>query len=315
MEKNTVKVEGLWFSHEMIVIKAEHKLFRVPAGILSARSSVFSDMMAFPQPLDEERIDGTPVLLVQDTADGFDAFLRAVYDTSFFMPAPAPVDLFTALSILRLSHKYDIQHLHRRALDHLVVDGWYHQTYDDFRADNPDVHLRVIAQSSPINALSVISAATEVNALWFLPYAYYCASTFSCNTLLAASTTETQPYVQRCLLSHAALLRATVSANQFLATRCRKEMCRDLLECRLSDFFASVIAGSCPNPLADSVVDLKVEGICDSCYENAVIQQHEAVCTFWEDLPQLYGLPSWADLHLMKCVAMGPEDDVTGEGT
>ncbi|KAK7016690.1 hypothetical protein R3P38DRAFT_3202964 [Favolaschia claudopus] len=123
------------------------------------------------------------------------------------MPAPAPVDLRTAPSILCLSHKYDVH--------------------------NPDVHLRPIAPSSPINALSVIAAATEVDASWLLPYAYYCAPTFSRDALLAASTADTMPYVQTCLLSHASILRATISANQLLASKCSKEVCRDAHVSRL----------------------------------------------------------------------------------
>jgi hypothetical protein len=67
----------------MIVIRAENKIFHVFGGILAARSIVFRDMLAFPQPPngDIEQIDGSPVLRLHDSADDVEVFLRAIYDS------------------------------------------------------------------------------------------------------------------------------------------------------------------------------------------------------------------------------------------
>ncbi|KAJ7112971.1 hypothetical protein C8R44DRAFT_631359, partial [Mycena epipterygia] len=116
-----VRVDDLWFPKDTIVIRSENKIFQISRAVLAARSTVFRDMIAFPQPTtdDTEQIDGSPVVLMHDPACDVEVFLRAIYDSSYFMPAPAPIELWVVLAILRLSHKYDIQYLHRRALHHL----------------------------------------------------------------------------------------------------------------------------------------------------------------------------------------------------
>lgn len=77
------RVDDLWFAADMIVIRAETKIFRVSGAILAARSTVFKDMIAFPQPTsgDREEIDGYPVVLLHDTARDVEVFLRAIYDS------------------------------------------------------------------------------------------------------------------------------------------------------------------------------------------------------------------------------------------
>ncbi|KAJ6602718.1 hypothetical protein DFH09DRAFT_899609, partial [Mycena vulgaris] len=143
-------------------------------------SPVFRDMIAFSQPTSEQ-IDGSPVVRLHDSAREVEVFLRAIYDSSYFMPAPVPVELWVVLAILRLSKKYDIQYLHRRALDHLVQAGWYKAGYDD---DRDSGHLTECDPDNPMDNLSLVTTATEIGALWLLPYAYYCASTFSAEDLL-----------------------------------------------------------------------------------------------------------------------------------
>ncbi|KAJ7910560.1 hypothetical protein B0H13DRAFT_1876666 [Mycena leptocephala] len=53
----------VWFPTDNLVIRAGNKIFRVSGAILAARSSVFSDKIAFPQPASGyiEQIDGCPV--------------------------------------------------------------------------------------------------------------------------------------------------------------------------------------------------------------------------------------------------------------
>jgi hypothetical protein len=77
------RVGDLWFSKDMIVIRAENKIFHVFGGILAAKSIVFRDMLAFPQPSNGgiEQIDGSLVVRLHDSADDVEAFLRAIYDS------------------------------------------------------------------------------------------------------------------------------------------------------------------------------------------------------------------------------------------
>lgn len=86
MNEEDIRVDGLWFSDDMLVIRAEKRIFRVSKSVLAARSSVFSDMIAFPQPLApdaEGTMEGSPVVTLPDTGQDVEAFLRAIFDSRY----------------------------------------------------------------------------------------------------------------------------------------------------------------------------------------------------------------------------------------
>ncbi|KAJ7457722.1 hypothetical protein FB451DRAFT_1097886 [Mycena latifolia] len=119
-ESEHIRVQDLWFSNDTLIIKARQKIFRVSKSVLAARSAVFRDMVAFSQPADSsdvELVDASPVVsqALHDSADDVEVFLRAIFDSSYFMPPPETVSLQVVLS-----HKYDVEYLHRRALKHLA---------------------------------------------------------------------------------------------------------------------------------------------------------------------------------------------------
>ncbi|KAJ7120698.1 hypothetical protein C8R43DRAFT_1241548 [Mycena crocata] len=121
---------GLWFSNDaLIVLRAEDRVFRVQKAILAARSPVFQAMFEFPQPIadGDEITEGSPVVRLHDSADQVEPFLRAIFDSSYFMPPPAKIEFFAVLGILRLAHKYDVNYLFKRAVHHLET-GWVKMT-------------------------------------------------------------------------------------------------------------------------------------------------------------------------------------------
>ncbi|KAJ7132435.1 hypothetical protein C8R44DRAFT_611809 [Mycena epipterygia] len=190
------RVEDLWFSDGSLVVRAEITIFRISGAVLAARSSVFYDMLAFPQPGGEssgmDLIDGIPIVELYDMAAEVEPFLRAIFDSSSFMPPPATPDLSDILAILRLSHKYDIQYLYRRALDHLsrvfptelpIFLGFLNQFPGGFQALDGSVE-------PYLQALRVIH---EVNALWLLPSAYSRASKCLPEKLFAAPSWPALP--------------------------------------------------------------------------------------------------------------------------
>jgi hypothetical protein len=77
------RVDDLWFPTDNLVIRAGNKIFRVSGAILAARSTVFRDMIAFPQPANGyiEQIDGCPVVRLPDSAEHVEVFLRAIFDS------------------------------------------------------------------------------------------------------------------------------------------------------------------------------------------------------------------------------------------
>ncbi|KAJ7691394.1 hypothetical protein B0H16DRAFT_1752325 [Mycena metata] len=163
------KSEALWFSPDVVILRADTHVFRVFAAILKAQSSVFADMFTCPQPpsAEMESIDGFPVVELHDKPEDVKVFLKAIFDSSFFMPPPAVIEFDHVLGILCLAHKYDVPYLRHRALEHLGSMFPTHLTeYDDGT-------LKKLLSSNTIDRYAIIETATEVSALWLLPVAYY----------------------------------------------------------------------------------------------------------------------------------------------
>ncbi|KAJ7602457.1 hypothetical protein DFH06DRAFT_1023771 [Mycena polygramma] len=310
-----MRVDDLWFPTDTIVIVAENKMFRGSGGILAARSTVFRDMIALPLPTGgniEEKIDDCPVVRLHDAAEEVEVFLRAIYDSSYFMPAPAPIELSAVLGILRLSHKYDVQYLFRRALEHLATDGWYKEAYNQDAAN----HLINIARKSPLNALSIILAGIEIGAQWLLPYAYCCAATYSAEELLPFLDGKMGKHALKALAAHAHLVHGALAIQRFLITAipCATTVaCYLARESALSDLF-DIVGDTWVNPFSrptEFLDSLKAYGVCSSCLALANSQHQEACHQFWDDLPNIFGLPPWDELHAMERAAMAHDQDAS----
>ncbi|KAF7361124.1 BTB domain-containing protein [Mycena sanguinolenta] len=307
------RVEDLWFATDVVIIRAENKIFRVMGGILAARSTVFRDMIAFPQPEDSdiEKIDGFPVVRLYDSAEDVEVFLRAIFDSGYFMPAPAPFPLFATLGILRLSHKYDVLFLHRRALDHLAKDGWYRITYG---GPNVTDHLTLSLHDDSLKVnFSIISAALEVNAPWLLPWPYYCAATHSAEMLLPFMEGPTAPHALKALAAHAHLVRGMIDIEGSLTIRepcANAERCDRARDSALVRVFRHVSeAGLDPLPSKTEFGQnispkLTADGRCSQCIQSLRTKHHEAASVFWDQLPSIFGLQPWKDLHAMAQAAM-----------
>lgn len=70
----------IWFEDGNVILEAEGIQFKVHRGILSESSSVFKDMFTLPQPpsMDEELIDGCPIVHLSDTAEEVTYMLEAL---------------------------------------------------------------------------------------------------------------------------------------------------------------------------------------------------------------------------------------------
>ncbi|KAK6991925.1 BTB domain-containing protein [Favolaschia claudopus] len=303
----TKQAEGLW------VLRAEDTVFRVSGGILSARSTVFRDMLSLPQPSTsiEDTIDGCSVIRLPDSATEVESFLRAIFDSNFFMPPPAPVDFDVVIGILRLAHKYDTQYLFRRALSHL--DLLYPIDFDTCTK----VHGRVFSRevhhirfnritTSTIVALRV---ASEVGAIWMLPMIYYtivCWSSFE-GVELGSAADMLAADKMLCLAAQTNFLRQTLTSYRVFAgvphQDCTSKDCyyfsaesRNYLD-YLSDEGLDV------NPLRAVDRDMQLINGCPLCREylaEAAVRFTSRRRQFWEKLPSRFGLPGWDELKEMR---------------
>ncbi|KAK6991794.1 BTB domain-containing protein [Favolaschia claudopus] len=298
-------IEDLWFPDADLILRAEDSIFRVYGGFLGARSSVFRDMISFPQPTtstqtEEEMINGRAVVRLHDSAAEAASFLRAVFDSSFFEPPPYPVEFEDTIGVLRLAHKYDVQYLFRRALAHLDV---LYPT--DLRKRDAQTHVRPPSRDTS-NMIS-LKAACEVGATWMLPTVYYVIAQEASFLDRAADYMQTHQ-IQACLAAQSKLMRAQVSSYQFLRSLplagCVSSDCQEAVEeayYELDNWRTNLWD---MDPLGDFVFDDMDSELCPACLEFSAAQFSEAQQAFWENLPALFMLPNWDELKEMRRKAM-----------
>ncbi|KAJ6536367.1 hypothetical protein B0H19DRAFT_1004054 [Mycena capillaripes] len=313
MNDDDIRVDDLWFSNDMLVIRAEKRIFRVSKSVLAARSSVFSDMIAFPQPVATEaegNIDGSPVVTLQDSGQDVEVFLRAIFDSSYFMPPPKAVELNVALGILRLAHKYDVRYLFLRALEHLSV-RYGPSSLEEYLSPKIEDHL-IYDSDKHLRYFSIISAATEVGALWLLPIPYYLASKYTRATLRSKIQLGAQERaVETCLVAQVELLRATVKLTHIFPLPPDPD-CKNRNSCDVARnmynamFLRALREHSSLTPL--NVWISPEKSLCHRCAPQAKTRHAEVLQEVWEDLPGMFDLPSWEELKVTKAAIMGEAD-------
>ncbi|KAJ7637223.1 hypothetical protein B0H17DRAFT_961266 [Mycena rosella] len=325
----------LWFEDGNLVIQAGTSQFRVYRGILAARSSIFQDMLAFPQPPDSEVVEECPLVCLPDAESEVSDFLKAIFIPEYFPAFPALTTSDVIVGCLRLSHKYEVDYLRRRALIHL--SSRYRTTLAEF-----DSRVCSSPDSAPSKAMSwpwpdvptftlcVIQLAREVDALWVLPLAFYDLST-GCNmpkdspkprigreifhgavhnglpTSLSAQDQDSF------LQGHTIHTRAAAGdIMRFLSHPQDIEGCTSPVRClavrleALEKHRADVAALS-HIPLRVWGPDnwKKLEDVCPACLAGLKSTHAKAREAFWDDLPNMYGLPSWKELRQMWVAAIG----------
>ncbi|KAJ6496242.1 hypothetical protein C8R45DRAFT_866176 [Mycena sanguinolenta] len=300
---NLQQAEGLWFSNDsLVVLSAGDKIFRVPKSILAARSSVFQAMFEFPQPAagaDEvsNMIDGSPVVRLHDDPGEVDAFLRAIFDSSYFMPPPNEVEFFELSGILRLSHKYDVSYLYKRAISHLET------LYPiDLVAVGEDTTILDFEWDTELRALEVIH---EVGAIWLLPFAYHSIVEID-RSWRPCPATRKELILQICMLQREATERLFNALT--LSSTCSS---RDA--CNLSKFAFLKTRGH-PNqrhdqsPLREDTFPDRTalhRTLCSKCLGEAGREYHAVRAKIWQELPANCGLDGWDVLLEQRRAALG----------
>ncbi|KAJ6572756.1 hypothetical protein DFH09DRAFT_916393, partial [Mycena vulgaris] len=291
-------VDDLWFADQGLVLRAGNRLFRVSGSILAARSSVFRDMMSIPQPESQPLIDGCPVVVLHDSAADAEYFLRAIFDSSFFERPPAPTRFSIVAGVLRLSTKYDVEYLRRRALLHLsaALPGSLeendtmltpsHRTFDDPGCDFPCLLL-----------------AHGLGLTWALPAAMYAVSCRAVGTIIDGIQFD-GAHVQL----HPSLQRACLIARSTLAVAQTHDILSFL---RSPPIAACLLLGTCDqyrHSMFEQITTTKLvqpfgfihpayqEDLCDPCYVAANAEHRAARQKLWDSLPEIFELPPWEEL-------------------
>ncbi|KAJ7648630.1 hypothetical protein DFH06DRAFT_1423224 [Mycena polygramma] len=303
-------VDELWFSPNVAIFRAQSRTFRVFVDILKEKSTVFADMFTFPQPpsSDMETVDGVPAVIVHDDPAEMEVFLKAIFDSNFFMPPPAESQIMDTLGILRLAHKYDVPYLRRRALEHL---GTLYPT--QLTEWNPE-------KMKPSNSIAfgqriaTIETATQVGALWLLPTAYYDVCRRHLSTIIEEPRWLALAETARntCLRGYLAQIQQTLQVLSFLSiTKGEDSNCEDPAGCNKKRlgmtkvFFTLGSSMSRPlNVLVESHWRTINDRLCQNCAEEALSLHNAAKQNCWDGIPEMFGLPGWDILEGMRTAAL-----------
>ncbi|KAJ6480323.1 hypothetical protein C8R45DRAFT_1005190 [Mycena sanguinolenta] len=305
------RVPELWFEDDNLILRAENTLFRVSKGVLAARSSVFRDMLSFPQSRnsngedEEDVIEGCPVVRLHDAPQDVTCFLRAIFDSSFFEPPPAKTDLAAITGILRLSHKYDVQYLRRRALLHL--DTGYPTSLAVYEVSGSET----FSSDGLDDSLLTIHCASEVNATWLLPTAFYFLCYSDLPLILASPRWPLLSPVDQAtaLAAYTRQRLACPPVLPFLRIPFT-EGCTSLDRCSAyrAAYLLDVQSWNISDPLGSYKEWSPFEGkICGYCLAESEKYHRAARRGLWEELPGIYGLPGWEVLERMKAEALAVE--------
>ncbi|KAJ7191396.1 hypothetical protein GGX14DRAFT_600566 [Mycena pura] len=305
------RAEGLWFEDGSLIIRAENTIFRVSRDILSARSSVFRDMLALPQPPlpnGVDTMDGCPLVHLPDGAKDMQYFLQALFDYQFFNPYPAPTIFPIVSGVLRMSHKYDVEGLRRRALMHLSAG------------------VPVTLQEAQSNCsgkrstylVAVIQLARQVSADWIIPWTVYrlCGSMTAEEILRGVDVNGTTVKLdfrdQVVAMEASTFLRGNAISKvlRFLYSPLEIDGCRRPNSCihlRLVAYSIAENWGCYIMPLTvwlSSYFTQELKGVCSVCLSAMKSAHSNALNELWDELPGICGLSGWKDLVKMRDEAL-----------
>ncbi|KAJ6623706.1 hypothetical protein B0H10DRAFT_1873027 [Mycena sp. CBHHK59/15] len=305
-DEEIIRVQELWFNDGNLVVQAENHLYRVTKGILAARSPIFSDMLSFPQPPDSDLVDGCPAVRLPDSAGDVTVFLKAIFDSSFFEPPPSSAELSGILGVLRLSHKYDVQYLRRRALLHLETA--YPVTLEAYDARET---ASTFTRTSTGHIL-VAEVAQQVEAQWIVPCALYRASCYGLKAILGPGQTLSS-LRRACIMAFPQHALAYTSRPPFLLLLPLQGLCESEERCKLiyrvfmkAWETSDRVVHRGPDVLrewAHRIGILKKISItppCRPCREHLIVRLTQQREQWWNAMPSLYSLPDWGELTSIR---------------
>ncbi|KAJ7154906.1 hypothetical protein C8R43DRAFT_885012 [Mycena crocata] len=293
----TRAVDGLWFPDHNLVLQAENRLFRVSGGILAARSSVFKDMLFLPQPETQPLIDGCPIVILHDSGIDAEYFLRALFDSSFFERPPAGTEFAIVAGVLRLSTKYDVEYLRRRALLHLASS--LPRTLKEFD-ELSDTRTFDIYHKQ----FSRLVLVHDMGLTWALPVALYSASCCSVAQIMdGRGGEETLPlHLQRTCLIARASLALTQQHESYRYLRTPADDCISPVNCqrRRTGLLNSLTTLQRVDPVVIRLPGNIATTFCEACFNKATETLQTARQNVFDSIPTLFGLPSWEELNAAR---------------
>ncbi|KAK7029929.1 hypothetical protein R3P38DRAFT_3266781 [Favolaschia claudopus] len=259
-------------------------------------------------------LNNTPVLPSKIIHDIF-----LGHHSTFLLSLSIQTNLSEFLSILRLSHKYDVPFLRRLTLSQL--ESLFPTTLSQYDARAPStsgVNKSPTPSSLP-TLFSVVQTLTEVNAPWLLPVLYYDICRLDLDKIVSSSAWLTLSDAQR----RPFLLGSQNQARQmfnvielsFLAKGQYDPQCKDWKTCNKNrlQLAHAMSRRTLPlvltspldvwSPVFWEAVETAQDPLCKPCVTEARKLHALARQAFWNGLPGLYDLADWHELEELRKAA------------
>ncbi|KAK6969113.1 BTB domain-containing protein [Favolaschia claudopus] len=308
-----IRAEDLWFEDCGLIIQAEKTIFRVSRDHLAVHSPVFKDMLSLPTPKDSDMMLGCPFVALPDSAEDITVFLKALLYYDFFEPYPAPVSYAVLSAVLRMSHKYDVPALRKRALVHLSSQfpTSLHAYETLSSAENPPWVRELHTEGPDYHDIIVLARCLSLD--WILPLAFYrvCEHSTEQSILKANYSMEDKVILftacrtlegsaLTCMLDFLwpAVVPGCVSPQECSAERTYARRLKETVRIR-----PSTRAPSLPLHIWNPD-DWDTFEVCEVCLAAMKAEYQEAKQAHWDSLPEMFGLPKWSELEKMKVEAL-----------
>ncbi|KAH6907599.1 hypothetical protein BKA70DRAFT_1283492 [Coprinopsis sp. MPI-PUGE-AT-0042] len=316
-----VRSTNFWFDDGNLVLQAEGTQFKVHRGLLARHSCVLRDMLSLPQPsqqqdLQEQSIDGCPVVVLCDKAKYWAELLGVLYDGHRYIAGGKALPFPLVDATLRLGHKYEFDGLKQAALECLSKQFPVEREKFNFSADKAMDEARedtfcYLDDDHSFN--DVIELAAQLRLDRLLPTIYLQAlilASESPDFLYAVAKsrsgeiTELSRSQQKVLVKSHARLASAVSQHQLAClvnkTTPNRYSCSQLAACS-NAIRTRIVETWIPMPkfhLAFNAFDgsLLGDGACGNCKAALNLQFEEGKRSLWSELPQVFGLPPWGEL-------------------
>jgi hypothetical protein len=232
----------------------------------------------------------------------------------FFMPYPAPTTFETIAGILRLSHKYEVDYLRRRALVHLssMYPTRLSAVDDGLKPDVPAWNKPSWEPSRTAHA-TAINLAREVNAPWVLPCAFYRAAAYTPVPFASTNVSSTLSCSDQSSLTKGQFWQSHVAVPDILCFLYHPPIllgCEGGKNCLIARLLAfEYLREALASPTDPLFIwdddDWESLQVCQSCLPCLKAAHKIARVDFWKLLPDAYGLPSWEELEKLRTEAIG----------
>lgn len=225
---------------------------------------------------------------------------------SFFEPPPTQTMLPIVEGILRLSRKYDVQYLKRRALAHL--DSAFPMTLAAWKMREKTRTIPPI-DNTPFAAFKV---AREFELDWLMPSIAYCISSHPFEKTLDYAIFDDEridlewPDKRMCIVGRQKLImmQAQIALQMTRTADAQVEGCTNptctSTRLRCADILSGWDMASFLDYFEDnaSLYSHEFCPVCLTAFKDSCVSSCEKL---WNDLPGFFHLPSWEDLEKNRC--------------